>query len=160
MKTLLILAALCISLSTASAELTASHKAAVEKLIVESQMDQQITASFVESIEATLNANGDQVKALPKEQQQKFAAAVAKVKASMAELTSWEKVKPMAIEIYAKHFSEIEATEVIALLQTPAGKLYVKKQTAMVHDFAGVTVKLMSDVTPQIMKIIQSEMQN
>ena len=66
---------------------------------------------------------------------------------------------------FAYNSSGQASAEIDLFTLSPQGQ-FTRRETftapycSMVHDFAGVTVKLMSDVTPQIMKIIQSEMQN
>ena len=160
MKTTALLFSLALFLqASAFAELAASHAAAVEKLLIASQMDQQIKASFMSGLDVAFGANSDQVAAMPKDQQEKLKAALEKAKAKMSELVTWEKFKPRLMEMYAKHFTEKEALEVTAMLETPAGRLFASKQTAMVVDLASFSGQEMKSIMPAIMQVIQSEMQ-
>lgn len=159
MKKLLVLSFLVVSLSSSFAELTASHTAAVEKLLTVMETEKVLAKSLASGLKAGLGVSEDQIKALPKEQQDKFNGAMEKVMAAVMAEMSWEKLKPGLIEAYGKNFSEKEALEVTAMMESPAGKLYVSKQAAMAGDVAKITQERMKDLTPKIMQIMQSEMQ-
>ena len=158
MKTFLTLAALVLTLATANAELAASHRAAVEKLLTVLQVQKQFEASLVAGFETGLGTSSDQIKALPQEQQDKFHKAIEKVKAVLTEMMSWEKMKPDLIEVYGKNFSEMEAAEIAAHMDTPLGQLLVSKQAAMVSGVMTLTQEKMKTFMPKVMQIIQEEM--
>lgn len=158
MKTFLTLAALVLTLATANAELAASHRAAVEKLLTVLQVQKQFEASLVAGFETGLGTSSDQIKALPQEQQDKFHKAIEKVKAVLTEMMSWEKMKPDLIEVYGKNFSEKEAAEIAAHMDTPLGQLLVSKQAAMVSGVMTLTQEKMKTFMPKVMQIIQEEM--
>jgi hypothetical protein len=158
-KALLILAALFSTISISSAELTASHTAAVEKLLTVMETEKVLAKSLATGLKAGLGVSEDQIKSLPKEQQDKFKGAIEKVMAAVTAEMSWEKLKPGLVEAYGKNFSEKEAQEVTAMMESPAGKLYVSKQAAMAGDVAKITQERMKELTPKIMQIMQAEMQ-
>jgi len=159
MKKLLILAILLSTLSTSFAELTATHTAAIEKLFTVMETEKVLSKSLVTGLKAGLGVNEDQIKALPKEQQDKFNAAIEKVMAAVTAEMAWEKLKPGLIEAYGKNFSEKEALEVTTMMESPAGRLYVSKQAAMAGDVAQITNERMKALMPKIMQIMQVEMQ-
>jgi|GEM_PF-1563275 hypothetical protein len=159
MKKLLVLSFLLASLASSFAELTASHTGAVEKLLIVMETEKVLAKSLASGLQAGLGVNEDQIKALPKEQQDKFKGAMEKVMTAVMAEMSWEKLKPGLIEAYGKNFSEKEALEVTAMMESPAGKLYVSKQAAMAGDVAKITQERMKELTPKIMQIMQSEMQ-
>ena len=159
MKITLILATLSLSLGSAIAELTASHKAAVEKLLNVMKIEKQMEQSMRAGMEAGLGMSGDQIKALPQEQQDKFKAAMSKVTDALLEEMSWANLKPDLIELYGKNFTEKETQDVIALMESPTGQLLVSKQANMVADIMQVTQNRMKTFMPKMMKIIQEEMQ-
>lgn len=159
MKILLILATLSLSLSNAFAELTASHKAAIDKLLTVMQMEKQMESSLRAGMASGLGISEDQIKALPKEQQDKFAGAMKKVMDALMEEMKWENLKPDLIEVYGKNFTEKETLDVVALMESPTGQLLVTKQAAMVGDVMTVTQGRMKTFMPKIMKIMQEEMQ-
>jgi hypothetical protein len=159
MKKLLVLSILLASLSSSFAELTASHTAAVEKLLTVMETEKVLAKSLASGLQAGLGVNEDQIKALPKEQQDKFKGAMEKVMTAVMAEMSWEKLKPGLVEAYGKNFSEKEALEVTSMMESPAGKLYVSKQAAMAGDVAKITQERMKELTPKIMQIMQSEMQ-
>ncbi|MEZ5385513.1 MAG: DUF2059 domain-containing protein [Prosthecobacter sp.] len=158
MKTLIALATLVLTLSPLHAELSDSHRASIEKLITVLKVKEQFEASLVAGFESGLGASADQIKALPQEQQDKFNNAIAKVKAALLEMMSWEKVKPDLVEVYGKTFSEQEAKDVIAHMETPVGQMIVSKQAGMVSSVMQMTQEKTKVIMPKVMQIMQEEM--
>lgn len=101
----------------------------------------------------------EQIKSMPEAQQVKMRAGIAKVKAFMLETLSWDKIKDEVIAAYAKTYSEQEATQVTQMLESEAGKLFLAKQIAVTPDMVKVTQDRMKAAVPQIMQIMQQEMQ-
>ncbi len=158
MKKLISIVTLALTLTTAHAELPASHKAAIEKLINVMQVQKQFEKSLIAGFESGMGTNSDQIKALPQEQQDKFQKAIAKVKEVMLEMMSWEKMKPDLIEAYGKNFTEKEANDIIAHMDTPVGQMLVSKQAAMVGDVMALTQEKMKVIMPRVMQVMQEEM--
>lgn len=158
MKNLIVLATLVFTLASARAELAASHQAAIEELMSVMQVQKQFEASLVAGFEAGLGSSSDQIKSLPQEQQDKFNNAIVKVKAVLLEMMSWEKMKPDLVEVYGKTFSEQEAKDVIAHMETPVGQMIVSKQAGMVASVMQMTQAKTQAIMPQVMKIMQEEM--
>lgn len=158
MKNLIVLATLVFTLASARAELAASHQAAIEKLMSVMQVQKQFEASLVAGFEAGLGGSSEQIKSLPQEQQDKFNNAIVKVKVVLLEMMSWEKMKPDLVEVYGKTFSEQEAKDVIAHMETPVGQMIVSKQAGMVASVMQMTQAKTQAIMPQVMKIMQEEM--
>jgi hypothetical protein len=158
MKNLLILATFALCLSNAHADLTASHQAAIEKLLTVMQVQKQVETNLISGFEAGMGGSMEQIKTLPQEQQDKFAKGIEKVKAVIVEQMGWEKIKPEIIASYGKNFTEQEAKDVAALMETPAGQLLVGKQVTVAADLMKMTQERMKVLQPQIMQIIQTEM--
>jgi hypothetical protein len=158
MKMLITLATLVLTLATANAELAASHRASIEKLMTVLQVQKQFETSLIAGFESGLGTSSDQIKALPQEQQDKFHKAIQKVKDTLLEMMSWEKMKPDLIEAYGKNFSEKEATDIIAHMETPVGQMLVSKQASMVGDVMALTQEKMKVIMPKVMQIMQEEM--
>jgi hypothetical protein len=158
MKNILILATFALCLSTAHADLTPSHQAAIEKLLTVMQVQKQFESNLILGFEAGMGGTADQIKALPQEQQDKFAKGIEKVKAIMLEQMGWEKIKPELIAAYGKNFNEQQAKDVTALMETPAGQVLISKQVTVAADLMKVTQEKMKVLQPQIMQIIQTEM--
>ncbi len=158
MKNILILATFALCLSTAHAELTASHQAAVEKLLTALQVQKQFESNLILGFEAGMGVTSDQVKAMPPEMQQKFATGIEKVKTTILEQMGWAKLKPEIVEIYGKNFTEQEAKDVTALMESPAGQVLLGKQITVTADLMKVTQEKMKVLQPQIVKIMQDEM--
>lgn len=158
MKNILILATFALCLTTARADLTPSHQASIEKLVVALQVQKQFESNLILGFEAGMGVTSDQIKAMPPEMQQKFAAAIEKVKTSILELMGWEKLKPDVVAIYGKNFTEQEAKDVTALMESPAGQLLLSKQLKVTADLMKVTQEKMKVLQPKIMEIMQAEM--
>jgi hypothetical protein len=158
MKNILILATLALCLTTARADLTPSHQAAIEKLLVALNVQKQFESNLILGFETGMGATSDQIKALPPEQQAKFARGIEKVKAAMMEQMGWEKLKPQILAVYAKNFTEQEAKDVTALMESPAGQLFVTKQVPLAAEMMKETQGKMKILQPQIMQIMQEEM--
>jgi hypothetical protein len=158
MKILIALATLVLTLAPLQAELADSHRASIEKLIAVLKVQEQFEASLVAGFEAGLGSSSDQIKSLPQEQQDKFNNAITKVKAVLLEMMSWEKMKPDLVEVYGKTFSEQEAKDVIAHMETPVGQMIVSKQAGMVASVMAMTQEKTKAIMPQVMKIMQEEM--
>lgn len=79
----------------------------------------------------------------------------AKVKEVLLEMMSWEKLKPDIIEVYGKNFTEKEANDIIAHMETPVGQLLVSKQAVMVGDVMAMSHEKMKNVMPKLMQIMQ-----
>ncbi|WP_395738203.1 DUF2059 domain-containing protein [Prosthecobacter sp.] len=159
MKKLFILAATCFfSLCSAQAEVAPSHAAALEKMFAVMKMDQQYEASLVAGFESGLGMSGDQIKSLPQEQQDKFNAAIAKVKIKLMEMMGWAQMKGEMMEAYAKVFSEKEVNDITAMMDSPTGQMLVSKQVIMVSEAMKRTQSKMQGILPEIMKIVQDEM--
>ena len=158
MKHILILATFALSLSSARADLTPSHQAAIEKLLTVMQVQKQFESNLLLGFDAGMGSTSEQIKSLPQEQQDKFAKGIEKVKAVMLEQMGWEKIKPELIAAYGKNFDEQQAKDVTALMESPAGQVLISKQVTVAADLMKVTQEKMKVLQPQIMQIIQTEM--
>ena len=159
MKYLLTLAALLFTLGTSQAEISASHRAAIEKLLIVSQVEKQIEASMGPALDGGLGVTEEQIKSMPEAQQVKMRAGITKVKAYIMEVVAWDKIKEAVIAAHARNYTEQEATQVAQMLESEAGKLYLAKQIALTPDMVRVTQDRMTAALPQIMQIMQQEMQ-
>lgn len=158
MKNILILATFALCLTNARADLTASHQAAIEKLVVALQVQKQFESNLILGFEAGMGLSSDQLKAMPPEMQQKFATGMEKVKTAIIEQMGWAKLKPEVVAIYGKNFTEQEAKDVAALMESPAGQLLLGKQLKVTADLMKETQEKMKVLQPQIMQIMQAEM--
>lgn len=158
MKNILILATFALCLTTARADLTAPHQAAIEKLVVALKVQKQFENNLILGFEAGMGNTADQIKSLPQEQQDKFAKGIEKVKAVMLEQMGWEKLKPQILAIYGKNFTEQEAKDVAALMESPTGQMLLERQITLAADLMKETQDKMKVLMPQIMQIMQAQM--
>jgi hypothetical protein len=158
MKALIAIASLLLLSLPVSAELTESHKAAIEQLLEASDVENQMAQSMKAGMEAGLGMNSDQMKQLPADQQEKMKRGMDRIKEELSKIMDWQALKPSVIEVYGKHFTEQEAKDVTALMTSPTGKMMVSKQIDMILDMMTVTQERMKSFMPVIMKIMQEEM--
>jgi uncharacterized protein len=159
MKALIAIASLLLLSLPLSAELTESHKAAIEQLLEVSNVEQQMAQSMKAGMEARMGSYSDQlIKKLPAERQERMKRGMDRIKEETSKSLNWQAMKPSIVEIYSRHFTEQEAKDVTALMTTPAGKMMVSKQIEMILDMMTVTQERMKSLTPMIMKIFKEEM--
>jgi uncharacterized protein len=140
-------------------EVSTSHAAALERLFLAQEVQKQFEISIRAGFDAGIGVSEDQIKAMPAPQQEKFNAAMAKVKAHMLELLSWEKVKPDISQAYAKVFTEVEANEAAQMLESPTGKMLISKQLELLPIVSTLSQARMKSAIPEIMKMMTEEMQ-
>jgi hypothetical protein len=154
---LVLLAAALFTLS-ARAEVSESHRAAIERLFTTLKVDKQYEVAMIAGFESGAGLDSEQMASLPEEQRAKVKAAIEKMKAKMLELMGWDKVKPDMIELYAKHFSEAEVKDITKLMESPTGQLLVTRQLALVPESMALAQKRMQAVMPQLMQVMQDGM--
>jgi len=76
-----------------------------------------------------------------------------KMFAAMKEEMNWQKMKTPTIEIYAKHFSEKEISDMIAFYKTESGKSMLKKLPAVMTDSMMMAQNMMKGFIPKMQKM-------
>lgn len=147
-----------LSCLSAKAEVSPSHAAAVERVIVASKLQELTQKSMLAGMEMGMGMQGDQLKSLPEAQQKKLEAAMVKVKAAIMESLNWAALKPKIIEVYARHYTESEANAVADMLSTPTGQMMVDKGIVMLPEMMSSTQEMAKDMMPKVMQIVQEEM--
>ena len=103
-----------------------------------------LTLTKAEAILDTVYANMDSImrqsmnealkgQKLTPEQQKFIDAAPAKFARVMREEMSWEKMRPLYVQIYRESFTQDEIDGLIAFYRTPAGDALVKKMPAVMQ---------------------------
>jgi uncharacterized protein len=92
----------------------------VEKLLVSvrAQTDQMVTTTTTRMLDGR--------QASP-EERKRMADFQARAIAGMREEMSWEKLKPLYVQIYVETFSQEEIDGLIAFYESPAGQAYIAK---------------------------------
>ncbi len=73
------------------------------------------------------------------------------MKSSM-EKFSWEKMKPMFIDIYAEVFTAKELDDIIAFYESPAGRKFIEKQPELMSVTMQKMQALMAEIVPDLQK--------
>jgi hypothetical protein len=73
---------------------------------------------------------------------------------STLEKFSWEKMKPMFIDIYAEVFTAKELNDVITFYESPAGQKFVVKQPELMRVTMQKMQALMAEIMPELQKEI------
>jgi hypothetical protein len=142
--------------------LTASHRAAIEKLLVALQAQKNMEMSLKAKSGAAmgLGMNNKSLAGLPKEEREKLERAMKKAMDALSKELNWNLIKESVIDAYGKTFSEKEALEITAIMESPAGKLLVSKQQQLSGDLMRITQEKMNKLIPKITSIFQEEMRN
>ena len=78
----------------------------------------------------------------------------------MAEVFSWEALKPEMAEIYLEAFTEKELEDFIAFYNSPSGKAMVSKTPAMMAKSSEAAQKRMALAMPKLQGMIKSFMES
>jgi hypothetical protein len=82
-----------------------------------------------------------------------------KTMALVADRMSYEKFKPIFIQIYAEVFSEEEIDGIISFYKSPAGKAMIEKSPLLMQRVMPMMQKVTADLQPDIQKIIEDARQ-
>jgi len=130
-----------------------NKKAEIEELLLLMNTDAMVDSMYSQ-MSQMMQGMGQQLKVKPKEQAI-FKKFTARMFSTMKEEMNWEKMKGPTIEIYAKHFSEKEISDMIAFYKTESGKSMVKKLPAVMTDSMMMGQNMMKNFIPKMQKISQ-----
>lgn len=122
--------------------------AAVEKFMVTMKVEENM-APILESVKKMQNSMLDQQQLSDKQK----AIAKKSMAASMSEvekMMSWDNIGAMLVRVYAKVFTTEEVNDLIKLFESPAGQVYVNKQSELQQASMQEMQKIMMDIMPKI----------
>jgi uncharacterized protein len=100
-------------------------------------VDAEKTVSSVQQYaDAMMKGSMDRVYQLRKmtpEQHDKLEAFRAKMASTMQEELSWEKMKPVYLQLYGENFSQDEIDGLIAFYESPAGRAFIAKMPVVLQ---------------------------
>ena len=104
--------------------------ASIEKLLEMTETRQ--------AYEATMQEMGKMIdqsiaSRIPAEKREKFKQVMAQLDKVLEEEMSWEKMKPLYVQIYTEIFTQQEIDDLIAFYQTPSGQSFIKKQPLVIQ---------------------------
>ncbi len=130
-----------------------SKRAATEKLLVLFDMDK----SYNQTIEKTLQMPIDFIKSqnMPEEEKLRAKKVVEESVKITRENFSWEKMKPMFVDIYAEALSLEEMKELITFYESPVGQKFVKKQPQMGEAIMSKMQEIIEKIVAELEKATQ-----
>lgn len=155
MKKLLSSLFVTLALLTTAQAVEPGHQAAIDKLFVLMQQQQQYESALTAGFEAGLGGALDQ---MPEAQRAKFEAAMKKVSEFMKTEMGWDKMKGEMSELYAKQLTQAEIEAVLPLMEKPEFQAFVSKQLKILPEATKLGAAKAQALQPQIMQMIQAEM--
>lgn len=116
--------------------------------LVKGQLDELTAATVRQASQGHFFLNSEE-KAAIKTFQEKALAVGAELDARL----DFDKLKPVYLKIYKDHFSQEEVDQLIALYQTPAGKLLASKMPLVSQESSNL---LQQNVTPLFVRMRQA----
>lgn len=117
-------------------------------LQVREQLDELTAATVSQVTQNHFFLSADEKAAIKTFQEKSLA-----VRTELDERLDFEKLKPVYLKIYKDHFTQEEVDQLIALYQTPAGKLLAEKMPAVSQESSSV---LQQNVTPLFLRMRQA----
>lgn len=91
---------------------------------------------------------------MPAEARQASEELLGKLMDMVADRMSWAKIKPAFMRIYAETFSEDDIDGILAFYKSPAGQAMLEKMPQLIQKSMAVGQQVMSDVMPEIQRIM------
>ena len=135
----------------------ASKKAKIEEMLQLTHYDQMLKLS----LEQIKSMQMEQLKKMdmPADARAQSEEIQRKTMVLLSDRLSYEKLKPMYVQIYVEIFSEDELDGIVSFYKSPAGKAMVEKTPQMLQRMMPMMQKLMGDLQPEIQKIVEEAKQ-
>ncbi|MGD0000165.1 MAG: DUF2059 domain-containing protein [Bryobacteraceae bacterium] len=135
----------------------ASKKAKIDEMLQLTHADQIMK----QTLEQMKSMQIEQMKKtdMPAEARAQSEEIQQKMMALVADRMSYEKVKPMYVQLYAEIFNEEEIDGIIGFYKSPAGKAMLEKMPLLMQRMMPMIQKLMGDLQPDIQKITEEAKQ-
>ncbi len=131
-------------------------RATVEELLEVTNVKSIVDTMYSE-IDQMLEGLATQL-GISEEEQPIFKKYLTKVKASVNEEISWDKMKDPMIELYMKHYTEKEIRDILAFYKTDTGKSLVEKMPLVMQDSMQLSQSTFRKTLPKIQELAE-EMQ-
>jgi hypothetical protein len=135
----------------------AGKKAKIEEMLRLTHYDQMMQ----QMLEQMKSMQLEQLKKsdLPAEARAQSEEVQQKTMALVADRMSYEKIKPMFVQIYADVFSEEEIDGIVSFYKSPSGKAMLEKMPLLMQRVMPMMQKLSSDLQPEMQKILEEAKQ-
>jgi hypothetical protein len=157
MRKLLLLAALLASLT---AHAVPASEESIDKLLAGSRAESLLDSvySSMEGVLRNAMAQATQGKTLSAEQQRVLDAVPAKFVVVMKQELSWQKLKPLYVQIYRESFEQEEVDGLVAFYASPAGKAMLDKMPTVMQKSMAITQPLMQSLIPKMKSAMEEAM--
>lgn len=91
-----------------------------------------------------------QGKSLNEDQQRVVNIAIARYVALMKEEISWQKVKPLYVQLYRETFVQSEVDGMLAFYATPAGKAVIEKMPIVMQKSMALSQSMFQSIMPKM----------
>lgn len=130
----------------------ASKRAKVEDLIQLTKMD-QLMGKMVDQMSTRIKAMTAQqtanLNATP-EQQKLIDDYQTKIQQIVKDSVSWDKMKPVIVEVYSETYTDEELDGILAFYRSPSGRALVAKSPELMTRVMNLMQKQMIDLQPQM----------
>lgn len=135
----------------------------------QSSIEALLTVTKTESLMDSMYAGMDQMmrqgmaqslqgKPLSAEQQRKLDAVPARFIAVMREEMSWQKLKPLYVQMYRETFEQEEVDGMLAFYASPAGQALINKMPVVMQKSMALSQSLMQSFMPKMQTALEAAM--
>ena len=135
----------------------ASKKTKIDEMLQLTHSDQMMK----QSLEQVKSMQMEQMKKmdLPAEARAHSEEIQQKLMALLADRMSYEKMKPVFVQLYADVYSEDEIDGIVSFYKSPAGKAMLDKMPQLMQRMMLMIQKLTGDMQPEMQRIIEEARQ-
>lgn len=126
---------LCAVFLTTAANAATPSDASIDDLLTSMKVEKTLQAMFpsIDKVMQQSMTMATQGKKLSAKQQQFFDAATPKVMQVMRDELSWDKMRPLYVQIYRDSFTQEEVDGLTAFYKSPAGAAYIDKMPVVMQ---------------------------
>jgi uncharacterized protein len=150
-KILTLIFAFCIS---ATAGAAAPSPESIEKLLKITQAEKMVNGMLpqIDNMMKAMTMQATQGKTMNPEEQKILDSFRAKVVATTQAEMTFDKWKPMYIDIYSRNFSQEDVNGLIAFYESAAGKAFVEKMPVVMQSIMGEMPKRLAPMMQEMQK--------
>jgi hypothetical protein len=152
MKRLFFLLLLSLPLSSIAHADDASKRAKIEELIQLTKLDQLLSQTSSQMVTRMKQSAAQQNsrRAFTPEQQKAVDDYIDQVQKITQNAVSWEKVKPMVLQVYSETYTDQELDGILGFYHSPAGQALIAKSPQLMNRTMQLVNAQMNEVQPQI----------
>ena len=157
MRRLLAFAALLASLNAHAAPASAES---VETLLAVTKVESMMDTLYASMEQMMRQGTKQAVQGIPvsPEQQSVLDAVPAKFIAVVREEVSWNKLKPLYVQLYRETFEQEEIDGLIAFYASPAGQAFINKMPVVLQKSMEISQSLMQSIVPKMSAAMKEAM--